>query len=318
MKRLKILSWILFAILAVVIVLNRQVLFDLIRGIFYTPTPEMLVVRGNLGLTSRGELLFNASYPELDTKEVFNEKCRKNDDTSAILGCYTEQKIYVYDIKDEELDGIVELTTAHELLHAVYERMNIGDKDNLKASLEKVLSDNREVLGKEIEIYDETEQLEELYVRAGTEIKKLPQELEEHYKQFFNDQDRIVDFYNKYIKVFREIENEFEILENEMVDLNNQIDTKTENYKNGIAVLNSEIERFNNCADTPGCFSDDYDFYVRRNELLYRQNELQNLYDEIDGLINKYNIDVEKFNNNIMRSENLQNKINSYERVNEL
>ena len=300
------------------IIINRQLVFDFVRGLFYTPTSEMAQIREDLDLTSRDEILFNASQPELNTKEEFNERCRTDDEVSAILGCYTEQTIYVYNIAEEELDGILELTTAHELLHAVYERMSIADRDNLRSLLEKVYADNKEILKDEIESYDATEQLEEIYVRAGTEIKKLPEELEKHYAEIFKDQDKVVGFYDKYIKVFREIEDEFKKLEDEMNELNSQIDTKTDNYENGISVLNSEIEKFNNCANTPGCFGSDYEFYLKRNELVFRQEELQALYDEIDGLINKYNIDVEKFNNNVIRSENLQNIINSYERVNEL
>lgn len=317
MKRLKVFSWILFIALAAVIILNRQTVYDFVRGLFYTPTPEMAQIRDDLGLTSRGEIIFNASQPSLNTKEEFNEKCR-DDDITAILGCYTEQTIYVYNITDKELDGILELTTAHELLHAVYERMSIADRDNLRALLEKTYSENQEVLKEEIEAYDAVDQLEEVYVRVGTEVKKLPEELEKHYAEIFKDQDKVVDYYNKYIKVFREIEDEFKKLEDEMKQLDTEIDTKTDNYENGLTVLNAEIDKFNACANTPGCFNSEYEFSVKREELVYRQTVLQSLYDEIDGLINQYNTDVEKFNNNIIRSEKLQNIINSYERVEEL
>ncbi len=270
----------------VVLALNRQVIFDFARGLFYTPSPEMVQIRDDLGLTSRGELIFNASQPELNSKEEFNNRCR-TDEVSAILGCYTEQKIYVYNITDEELDGIIELTTAHELLHAVYGRMSISDRDNLRDVLEKVYSENLDVLKDEIEEYKSVEQLEEIYVRVGTEIKKLPDVLEDHYASIFKDQDKVVDFYEKYIKVFREVENKFKELESEMEELNTQIDSKTMDYENGVTVLNAEIDRFNNCANTPGCFSSDYEFSIKRNELLYRQSELQALYDTIDSLINQ-------------------------------
>ncbi|MBQ3474094.1 hypothetical protein IJH24_01545 [Candidatus Saccharibacteria bacterium] len=318
MKRFKIFYWILFVVLAVVIVLNRQVIIDFVRGGFYKPTAEMEQIRYDLNLTSKGELIFNASKPELSTREDFNEKCRAEDEVSAILGCYTEQAIYVYNIDDKELDGILELTTAHELLHAVYERMNVWERDGLKDLLEKVYAENREALGEEVNLYDSVEQLEEIYVRAGTEIKKLPEELEKHYAGIFKDQDKVVSFYDKYIKVFREIEDEFEFLEKEMNELNVEIDTKTADYEDGVTVLNKDIDEFNNCANTMGCFNSDYEFYVRRNELVSRQTELQTLYDEIDELINQYNSDVEKYNKNVIRNDNLQNMINSYERVEEL
>ncbi len=318
---LKIWGTIFGLILVVVfftIIINRQVVSDFIRGKFYTPSAEMEQIRYDLNLTSKGELIFNASKPELDTEEDFNVNCQTDDETSAVLGCYTEQTIYVYSIKDKELDGILELTTAHELLHAVYERMSLAERDSLKSLLEEVYKVNQETLEREIKSYDTDEQLEEMYVRIGTEIKELPEELEKHYARIFKDQDRVVSFYDKYIKVFREIENEFKVLEAEMKELNSQIDAKITDYENRVKALNSEIEVFNNCANTPGCFSSDYEFYVRREELVYQQTELQALYDGLDGLINQYNSDVEKYNNNVIRNEKLQNIINSHVRVEEL
>ena len=305
-------------VIVVIAVINKQLIFDFVKGKFYTPTVEMEQIRYDLNLTSQGELIFNASRPELNTEEGFNENCQVSDESSAILGCYTNQTIYVYYIKDKELDGIVELTTAHELLHAVYERMSTSERDGLRGLLEKVYKENREILGDEIDLYEMSEQLEEIYVRAGTEVKSLPEELEKHYAKIFKNQDRIVDFYNKYIRVFREIENEFKSLEVEMTELNNQINEKIADYENGVSLLNSEIGEFNNCASAPGCFNSDYEFYLKRNELINRQTELQTLYDEVDDLINQYNLDVERYNNNVMRSENLQNIINSHVRVEEL
>ena len=317
MKRLKVFSWILFIGLAIVIALNRQVIIDFSRGLLYKPTPEMEQIRTDLDLTSHGEIIFNASHPELNTKDDFNEKCR-DDETAAILGCYREQNIYVYNITDEKLDGILELTTAHELLHAVYERMSISEKDDLKELLENVYVENKVILEKEVGSYETVEQLEEIYVRVGTEVKELPDALEKHYATIFVDQDKIVDYYNKYIKIFREIEDEFKKIEYEMTELDTQIDTKTDDYEKELSVLNAEIEEFNNCAETPGCFNSDYEFSVRRGELVERQTVLQALYDELDRLINQYNLDVDKFNDNVIRSEDLQNIINSYERVKDL
>jgi hypothetical protein len=230
----------------------------------------------------------------------------------AILGCYKGQRIYVYSIDSNELKGITELATAHELLHAVYERTSKIEKNNLRVLLEGVYKTNQEALKKEIEIYSDDERIEELYVRIGTEIKKLPEELEKHYAEIFKDQDRIVDFYESYIGVFRRLEAEFKALKVAMKELKSQIDIKSAKYKIRTEQLNNKIYEFNSCANQIGCFSSQDEFNIKRNEILANQAELKSFYDEIDGLINQYNLDVEKYNNNIIRSEKLQNIINSH------
>ena len=308
-------SGLILIVVIFTIITNYQTVSDFLRGMFYTPSSEMIQVREDLNLTPKGELIFNASRPEFNNEENFNENCYSFDENEAILGCYRDQRIFVYKITAPELSGILELTTAHELLHAVYERMSIKEKNELRSLLEKVYQENLATLKEEIDIYNIDKQLEEIYVRAGTEIKDLPEELEKHYAEVFNDQDKITTFYESYIKVFREIEAEIKALEAEMATLNAQIDAKSAEYENGVIDLNREIDGFNNCANTAGCFNSDYEFYVRRSELVGRQNWLQALYDEIEILINQYNFNVAKYNNNVIRNNNLQNIINSHVRV---
>lgn len=274
-KIIKILPAVVLVILVVLVTLNYQTVLDFTRGLFYAPSYEMVEIRAKLDLTTRGELVFNASAPALMNEEDFNAHCHATDEMSAVLGCYTEQKIYVYHVKSEELKGIVELTTAHELLHAVYERMSDSEKEVLKADLEKVYQDNREVLDEEIKNYDSAKRLEEIYVRAGTEIAKLPEKLEKHFAEIFNNQDKVVTFYEGYIKIFRELKAKSEKLNAEIEGLAGQIKAKIAEYEAGASWL----------------------------------------FDEINELIDLHNEKVEEYNNNILRRESLQNLINSHVKV---
>lgn len=318
MKRLKVFSWILFIALAIVIALNYQLIFDFTRGLFYTPSPEMASIRESLDLSSRGEILFNASMPELNTEEEFNENCYSYDEKETILGCYTAQRIYVYDINEKELNGIVEQTAAHELLHAVYERMSISERDRLREVLEGVYKDNLGILEDEIGAYESAEQLEEIYVRAGTEIKKLPEELEAHYGKIFNDRQKIVKYYDGYVGVFKKYEAEMASIGAELEELGKTIDGKNEEYAREIEALNMSIDAFNDCANTPGCFNSDAEFYNRREELLREKSGIDALYDEIDKLIEQYNKNVDDYNGNVLIIERFQDIINSHVRVEDI
>ena len=318
MKLIKLFFRIAIIAVLVAVILNYQTVFDIVKGFLYQPSTEMVEIRDKLELTTRGRIVFNASQPTLNDEENFNRNCMSYDDDKAILGCYNNQQIYVYSINEKDLDGILELATAHELLHAVYGRMSDADKTNLKPLLEEVYKKNRGLLEKELSTYDEANRLEEIYVRAGTEIKNLPEDLEKHYTEIFKDQDKIVEYYNQYMKVFNQLEAEFKSLEEKMNELKQQIDSKNSEYESGTDALNAAIYQFNNCANRIDCFASNDEFNAKRNELLSIQDSLRALYDDIDSLVNQYNDYVEEYNSNVVRSNDLQNIINSHVKVNGL
>lgn len=317
-RKKHIFGWVfLVALVGVValVVLNREGIYDWYRGLTYQPSDEMATIRDKLQLTGRGEFLFNAAQPELNEAAEFNRNCRQDEDEVAVLGCYTTGNIYVYDIDAAELDGIRELTAAHELLHTVWARMSEDERVALVEPLTRTFEANQDFLGEEINSYDISEKQEELYVRAGTEVKDLPEVLEAHFAEIFRNQDAIVDFYDSYIMVFREIKAEMEELMSEMEEIKAEIDAKTAEYEEAYSQLEADIVIFNSCAEVVGCFKSESEFYSRRNELVNRQNTLNALNDEINGLINEYNAKVDSYNADVTESHKLQDMINSNSKV---
>lgn len=311
-------GWLILAVLAamaVAVVLNRQRIYDFFRGISYKPTAEMVEIREKLNLTDEGVFLFNASRPELNVRDEFNEKCRAGQDFEvAVLGCYMDGNIYVYDIESEELDGIRELTTAHELLHAAYARMPSAEKEELEPILKKIYAENGEILRDDISTYDDESRMEEIYVRAGTEIKALPDVLEKEYARIFRNQDGVVGYYEKYIAVFREVEAEMDALADEIETLADSIEEKTDGYERRLGQLNADIVSFNSCAEVQGCMKSEDEFNTRRAGLVAEQEALEGLYKEINELIEQYNQKIETYNKDVLRSNELNRIINSSER----
>lgn len=316
-----IVSLVLMVMIAVmaVIALNRQWFNDWWKGMHYQPEGEMGRIMEDLELTSRGEFLFRASLPQLSSRNEFNLKCRSvMDEEIAVLGCYTNDTIYIYNIESKELDGIRELTTAHELLHAVWARMSENEKRELEVVLTQVYDKNQTVLEKELATYDASLRQEELFVRAGTEIANLPTELEKVYGEIFQDQDTVVKFYDKYIGVFREMEAEMEELSLQMETLQNEIDDLTVEYEQRLRQLATEVDDFNNCANTMGCFSLENDFYARRAVLVGEQGELEAMYNQINGLVEQYNGLVEQYNADVTQTQQLNQMMNSASRPEKL
>lgn len=317
-RKIKSFFRLLFPLLVVMmvagIVLNRQWIYDWFRGITYAPSNEMAAIYDSLDLAEKGDFLFRASHPELDERDAFNEKCRDDDSEMAILGCYTEGSIYVYNIAEGELGGIRELTAAHELLHAVYARMLSSERESLRGALEQVYENHKDVLEDELGSYGETERYEELYVRVGTEIKNLPEILEKHYAEIFTNQDALVDYYENYIAVFKTNKENLERIMGELETLGQEIEQKTSDYEKRASQLEADILSFNSCAEVSGCFKDEESFLVKRNALVGEQNELEVFYNGLNGLIDQYNAKVEEYNAEVIYNEKLNNIINSSEK----
>ena len=91
----------LFAVIAIVLILNRDLISDRILAVGYQPTAEVESIIKDLQLTDLGERILFASRPELQSSEDFNENCPIDADT-ATLGCYHLQRIYVYDVQNSK------------------------------------------------------------------------------------------------------------------------------------------------------------------------------------------------------------------------
>lgn len=307
-------GWVVLLVVAaagVGVWLNHEWIYDFYRGQTYRPSAEMVRIRNDLQLTERGEFLFNAAQPELDEATEFNAHCRDDVSETAVLGCYTMQTIYVYNIVDERLSGIRELTTAHELLHANWARMSEEEKVALVEPLTHVFEDNQEFLEEEIDAYDVSEKQEELYVRAGTEVANLPEALEKHYAEIFKDQDAVVAFYDSYIGVFRSLEAEMDALKAELEEMNAAVNAKVEEYERRSSQLNASIVSFNSCVRVSGCYKTEVEAEEKRDALLAEQEALEAMYEEINGLVEEYNAKVAAYNADVVESDRLNTIINS-------
>ena len=293
------------------VMLNYQSIMDQLNAVTYQSTPEMDAIENSLELTDQGKHLFHASHPALEGQTEFNEHCDSHNTEVAVLGCYTDRNIYIYNAKQSELTGVTETTAAHELLHAVWERLSSDDKNHLGSLLNDYYNRNRDQFGDEMSLYDADQRMDELHSRIGTEGKNLPQELSDHYANYFINQANIVSFYDSYNNRFKNLKAETERLYEEITDLESTITVKTAEYKQRTETLSSNIAEFNNCANTPDCFTNQSVFNARRSELLTEQQELEQMYNEINQAIATYNNKIQEYNNSIFRTQTLQDSINS-------
>ncbi len=267
---------------------------------------ESLTLLPKLDLTDKGRFLFKASRPEVLNAFRFNTACSSvTREQSIVLGCYTRQRFYVYNVTDERLAGVKEVTAAHELLHAVYERLSSKEKNALNQQLRTAAASIQdERFNATIEQYKRTEpgQVEnELHSILGTEIAVLPEPLESHYRIYFNDRAKIVTYAKQYAETFQAVEQKIKAYDTQLQSLVTQKDqlelqlseqqrsierekakldqlksgNQVDEYNQTVPLYNQLVRNFNADVGTLKQIVEDYNEIVaKRNALAATQNEL--------------------------------------------
>lgn len=294
--------------------LERRILQDWVAGWSYAPSAEVAEIEEALSLTGKGTRIWAAVNPTLEEAEAFNEYCDSHDAEVSVLGCYApdEDKIYIYAIQDEELKDANKSTAAHELLHAAWDRLSEGEQKEITGWLDELYESDREWFAVELESYEDEEWTEEMYTRAATKRRELPAELEEHYGEYFEDRAQVVQYYENYQEPLNELNAELDERWAELDELDVAIERERAEYEAAVDEYNGRVERFNACADTPGCF-DEATFQRLGRPLEAEGEELDAWQEALNGRIRDYNQKLAEYNERAAVLEGLYRRMNSNE-----
>jgi len=273
---------------AILSVNNAQNIIDWWRLRDYEPTARIVSVADRTNMSDLGRKLFYVHDPELLDKNNFQLRCTVGEST-IVLGCYvSNQRIYLFDVQEVRLDGVIEVTAAHEMLHAGYDRLDLNERDRVDKLLQEAYDriDSQRLRGI-IENYRQRDPSivnNELHSILGTEYRDLPRDLEEHYSKYFVDRLPVVALAEAYA-------DEFEKREAQIVDFDIQL-----------SKLNGEITRI-------------------QAELTLQNTALQNARQKIETLksdpesynrsVTIYNIDVGKYNQDVAKVKTLVDQYNT-------
>src|SRR3989344_1018679 len=118
--------------------LNLQAINDWLRLRNYDPPSAIAAIAKADQMTDNAKDLFYVTRPELiNQANDFRQACPSFEQT-IVLGCYRSglsSAIYIYDVPDARLDGVVEVTAAHEMLHSAYDRLGQDEKNRIDGLL---------------------------------------------------------------------------------------------------------------------------------------------------------------------------------------
>ena len=197
------------------------------------PSAEITRLTIATAMTPEATQLFYRQTPAIEPKPVFAQSCSKINHAAeelVALGCFRSStqsgriisgKIYIQSITDARFDGIMEVTAAHEMLHAVYARLSKSEQQDLGDRLERAalrVKDPR--LAGVLKRYKDTDRelyRNELHSHLGTELGNLGDEvLEKHYRRYFTDRKKVVALAQKSQTAFRQLDDKAQVLKAEL------------------------------------------------------------------------------------------------------
>jgi hypothetical protein len=271
---------------------NRQYIIDTVAVASFQPSAQIMTIANRAHLSKDGRFYFYASRPQIESSSKFNNDCQRKEAKSPILGCYNGLHIYLFDVTDERLDGIEEVTAAHEMLHAVYDRLGDADKQRIDMLLQQAYDRVKtKELASRMAYYNRAEPGEfnnELHSILPTEFSNLGPDLESYYGKYFSNRDALISLHAKVEKQFNILSTKASTLIKQIDELAISINNSTRQYNQQSTQLSQDIQSFNNRASSTGGFSSKAEFESERALLSSRSEQLDLVRQQIEQKILTY------------------------------
>jgi hypothetical protein len=289
---------------------QRQDIFDWWQLRNYQASAEIKDLAQRTTMTDSARHLLYVYHAELEDKLSFNRNCPTTEQT-IVLGCYVSgQGIYIFKVTDQRLAGIEEVTVAHEMLHAAYERLSGSERKRIDTLTQQAfdnLTDQR--IKGNIKAYRDRDPKvvpTELHSIIGTEVRNLSPELEAYYQRYFKDRKTVVSFSEHYEAAFSERRAQVARYDEQLKQLREQIDSnqmeinnrreelnrqkaaldaalaakRYEEYNAGVPPYNAAVRSFNALVNRTQSLIDEFNTIVAaRNAIALEESELSKAMD---------------------------------------
>ncbi|HSX44773.1 MAG TPA: hypothetical protein VLF39_01515 [Candidatus Saccharimonadales bacterium] len=289
---------------------QHQAIFDWLRLYNYQPSVQVTELATDTTMNSRARHLFYVYHPLIENKDQFSDSCTQNEQT-IVLGCYVNRRgIYIYNVADSRLNGVLQVTAAHEMLHAAYDRLSPADKSHVDGLILKAytsVTDQR--IRDTIADYKKAgaDTTNELHSILGTEVSNLPPELENYYKRYFDDRAKIVKYSQQYEQAFTERQKAVKDYDFQINTLKKNIDQLENSLSQQLNNLNSQRQQMQRLLNDKN--------YQAYNAAVGPFNDLVTKYNHdvaaVRALIDQYNVLVRERNNLALEENQLIKAIDS-------
>lgn len=283
-----------------------------LRG--YQPPAAISQLAAQSTMTPLARHYFYVNRPRLEGRDTFNQQCTNKTEQTVVLGCYHGDRrgIYLFDVNVQELDGVKQVTAAHEMLHQAYDRLSDSERARIDALLQQYADGGLQdqAIKDQIAGYKKSEPndvVNEMHSLFGTEVANLPPELEQYYAQYFTDRSSVVKLYNNYQLAFTSRNQKIAQYDTQLGAMKAEIDTLQSALDVQLQTLNQQQAAMNQkraSGDAAGY-----------NQLVPEYNRLVNTYNAnlatLESKIEAYNQLVQVRNSVAVQEQQLQQDLSS-------
>lgn len=228
--------------------LNRQNISDWLSLRGYKEPSIVAELAQQDTMTTYAQKVYKVNHPAIEDKTQFNKNCPNNGgEQTIVLGCYhpDQDGIYVLHVTDPRLDGVEQVTAAHEMLHAAYGRLSTSERSKVDAMLLNYynhdLHDPRII--SVIAAYKRTEPnavVNEMHSVFGTEVANLPVELEQYYSRYFTDREKVTAYAAQYQAEFTSRQNQVSADDSQLATLKSQISSIQDDLNSKLSTIQAQ------------------------------------------------------------------------------
>ncbi|HET7320223.1 MAG TPA: hypothetical protein VFI84_01390 [Candidatus Saccharimonadales bacterium] len=242
----------LFGLVAgLVILFSHQAVYDWLRLYNYQAPSDIASIATSDDMTPSARRIFYVNHPVIEGKSTFASSCPNGSKETAVLGCYipNQRGIYVLSVTDTRLQGIEEVTAAHEMLHAAYDRLGDREKQQVNGWLQDYYNNlTDQTIKDQIDSYKKTEPndlVNEMHSIFGSEVSSLPANLENYYKKYFMDRSKVTAQYAAYETEFTSRQAQIKQDDAQLQSLKAQINSLEADLRTKQADLSSQQQLLN-------------------------------------------------------------------------
>jgi hypothetical protein len=282
------------------VIWQRTAIGDWFRLYGYHPSAAITALADETTMTPDARHLFYINRPAIDDKTMFASKCTTQE-KAIVLGCYHdgENGIYILSISSKsELNGVMQVTAAHEMLHAAYARLSTSEKTKIDRELQDYydhgLTDKS--IKADVDSYRSSEPgqlLNEMHSIFGTEVAKLPAPLEQYYSRYFTNRQAVVKQAEKYEAAFRSRETAVKHYDTQLTSLKTTIKKEQSDLSKKGAKLDSQRAQVDR-------------YRAQRNYSAYNAGVVS-----YNALVNQYNDELAQLKSDIHAYNDIVNKRNA-------
>ena len=279
----------------------------------YHPSATVQSLANETTMTAYSRELFYANRPAIEAKDGFNQHCTNLSDQVAVLGCFEGNRlgIYIFDVTDERLSGIEQVTAAHEMLHQAYQRLSGPERKRVNGLLQQYFDQGAsQALKDKINSYKQSEpdQLQnEMHSIFGTEATNLPPALEQYYTQYFTNRGAVIALHQKYQSEFDQRLAQINSYDDQLGQLKSQIESDKARLSQQEQDLRQKREQMDAYLSSGQVAKYNAGVASFNNEV----NDYRELVKETNKLVNEFN-DILALRNSIaVQERQLEDAINS-------